>query len=102
MKINPTAENREQGTRVKLLRKSLGMTQDRFAAAVGMSVAHLSRIENGLVAMGDAVRMRISQMTTPGVSIICPHCGHGIRLAIDSAACRTYHRHEQRDHGGVR
>ena len=42
-------DNREIGTRIRLARRDAGLTQEKLAEQVGISVVYLSKIENGRV-----------------------------------------------------
>lgn len=51
------------GIRIKRIRKHLGLTQKMFAAAMGISVNRLARIERGKVEATDAEWRKIEKIT---------------------------------------
>lgn len=50
------------GNKIRNLRKSKGLSQDRLADKAGMSQQHVSRIENGFYLPGMATISRIAKV----------------------------------------
>jgi len=68
---------RNVGQRVSELRLTRGMTQERFAEAMGCSVQYVSRIEVGenlslhtLVKIGNVLDVTVSELLEPPTGII--------------------------------
>lgn len=51
------------GKRIRLARKSAGLSHDQLAAKVGSSRSHLIKLEKGMHAPGDSLAKKIAEAT---------------------------------------
>lgn len=52
----------ESGAAIRASRQRLGLTQKEMAAAIGISVSHLSNVENSVFGLGAGPRQRLAEL----------------------------------------
>jgi DNA-binding XRE family transcriptional regulator len=73
----------ESGARVHARRKELGLSQEKIAKAVGVTIQTISKIERGDILPRDYLRAAISHVLACEIDDLWPYPG---RLAIAQAA----------------
>jgi transcriptional regulator with XRE-family HTH domain len=81
--------NEEVGSRIKLLRKALAMTQEQLAQQLGIGKAALSMIETGRAALSARNRQRLIQELNVNPEWIA--CGEGKMFSAEPTIERAYH-----------